>query len=73
MMPYQGSPHLHKLRSLATDVAVSMMGRVRTALAGGQLLTTSPQVAIGRTYSYMPAVLKPVAVRKFAAHLKTLP
>jgi hypothetical protein len=63
---------LHELRARNTELCVELvLAAARTLEATGRLLTRA-QVRRGRYYSFMPAVLKEVCVRRFAEHVATL-
>jgi methionyl-tRNA formyltransferase len=62
---------LHQLRAANTRCCVELSLAALTEVSAGRPLPRRRQISIGRYYSFMPAVLKEVCVRHFAAFTAT--
>lgn len=61
---------LHQLRAANTEVLASLSLRALAGFAERGEVSARPQAEHGRYYSFMPAVLKDVCVRRFEEHLR---
>jgi folate-dependent phosphoribosylglycinamide formyltransferase PurN len=62
---FRPGAELHELRSVNTETCVDLCIGALTSLSERGRVASRRQVALGRYYSAMPAVLKGVCVRKF--------
>ena len=63
---------LHQLRAVNTCACVQLASAALDVVAGGSRPMGAPLARAGRYYSFMPAVLKEVCVRKFERYASTL-
>lgn len=72
-VPISGGMGLHELQARTTDVCVELVrSALRSYLDDGRF-EGRPQRQRGTYYSFMPAALKEVCVKKFADHTAELP
>ncbi len=68
---HKGMP-LHALRQANTEVCVALVTEALNELQTHGRIASSAQVGKGRYYSFMPAVLKDICVRRFENHTEKL-
>lgn len=64
---------LHALRQANTEVCVTLVTDALNALGTQGRIASTAQAGKGRYYSFMPAVLKDICVRRFENYTKKLP
>lgn len=71
-LPIYNRAELHQLRAINTQSCVDMSSAALAILRSGGRLPTRRQLARGRYYSAMPAVLKDICVAKFLNYTANL-
>ncbi len=69
-LPLEQVAALHELRAVNTEMCVTLSRQALATLAERGQVPSLPQVGRGRYYSFMPAVLKDVCVRRFDEHVR---
>lgn len=69
-IPLEQVAGLHQLRAANAEVLASLSLRALAGFAERGEVPARPQAERGRYYSFMPAVLKDVCVRRFEEHLR---
>ncbi len=72
-IPLEHGLKLHQLRSRNTETCVAITRTALGEFAGHGRFAAVAQARVGRTYSFMPAVLKGLCVARFEAYTDRLP
>ncbi len=64
---------LHQLRKANTETCVALVALALSQVENCGHLVSRPQRSKGRYYSFMPAALKDLCVKRFARHTESLP
>lgn len=63
---------LHELRGYNTEVCIGLVSQALEKFSITKKFESKPQQKIGRYYSFMPAVLKELCVKRYPAFLKAI-